>query len=88
MSERSRAPGDPITAAKRLLSSVRLYTCSLSSQPTLGVISPAGHISRSLGRKDPMTARGSTLSTSRSMTTPASSTGANMVWRTVKPAWE
>jgi hypothetical protein len=77
-----------MTAAKRLVSSVTLYTCAFSSNPTSPVISPAGHISFKRGRNDPTMVRGSTLWTSRSMTIAGSSTGANRIWRTVKPAWE
>ena len=88
ISETSRAPGQPMTAAKRLLSSVMLYACAFSSQPTSPVISPAGHISFRRGRKEPTMVRGSTLCTSSSMTMAGSSTGAKIIWRTVNPACE
>src|SRR5205823_8899831 len=58
-------------------------SCALSSHPTFGVISPAGHISLSRGRNDPVMVMGKTLSTSSSMMMPGSSTGARSEERRV-----
>ena len=84
MTEVSRAPGEPTTATKRLLSSVIVYRWAFSSHPGFPVISPAGHMSFSRGRNEPVMVIGSVLSTSRSMTMAGSSRGANITCRTVK----
>ena len=73
-----------MTPAKRPVSSVISYRCAAAFQPTLPVCSPAGHISRSRGLKDTLTVNGSVDSISSSITSAGSSTGANVICRTVK----
>jgi len=83
ITDTSRASGEPRTPANRFVSSVRKYACASPSHDRLLLIDVAGHISRSRGRNDAVIESGSTLSTSSRMTTPGSSSGANIVCRTV-----
>jgi hypothetical protein len=88
ISETSCAPGDPMTAANRPLSSPRKYRWCAASQPEYGVMSPAGHMRRRRGRNDAVMRIGNVVCTSSSTIAPGSSRGTKIVSRTVNAACE
>jgi len=86
ITDTSRATGQPTTPAKRPVSSVRKYACDVSSHERLALVDGAGHIKRSRGLNDAEMEIGRVLSTSSRITTAGSSSGANMICRTVNAA--